>query len=682
MWVTPSAARSVSALLGCTLLAASLATVRAQDAEESPSYGARAKVTETQAAPDQFSGTETRTLEHSMGPSFAFAESLPGVVPVFSGVPYLIVRGATPSGTLNYYDGILLPSLFHLALGPSITDPSLSGETQFYAGAAPARYGPHLGGILDRGPPETSALSQPIRRLELSALDASGMLQMPLDDGSLSVSWRYGNPGLMLRALGLDATLGYYDYQVRYQTQLAEHTQLTLLWLGAGDHLGERTAPAEDIDLSFHRVMARLVERWRELEFGTQLVLGYDESTLGQQLSGHALRANPQLYVQWHSGHTQLRAGSELAPALVKLTRGSAAAAGLSTMGFVRSSTLSLDPEDFLDGQPYSKTPNRNLWGTYIELHVEPLPHLRADLQARFDAFIASSQLQTAFDPSLVVRYRARPWLDLHVAGALVHMPRTSPLSIPGLDDVSLDVGIMSAIQSEAGATIQLGSFASLEATAFYHRYLDVVYLELILDCQGNTNPAAAQGVLARDPDALASICRRSGLPTADGESYGMELFLRRDLTERLSGFISYTLSYANAVARDGTRFTPQADVRHVLNTVLQYDLGGGFKLGMRMHFRTGKMAVNTIFNSTLLSFTRLEQRLPAFFRLDLRASYAWNVSFGRLEAFLGLQNATFSREATNRDCFPAMDNSDGVVCSVDYQPFIVLPNAGLRADF
>jgi hypothetical protein len=661
---------------------AAVVTARAQDAEETPSYGARAKVTEAHAVSDQFTGTETRALEHSMGPAFSFAESLPGVVPVFSGVPYLIVRGATPSGTLSYYDGILLPSLFHLALGPSITEPLLSGETQFYAGAAPARYGPHLGGVLDRSPPEAAMLQQPIRRLELSALDASGMLQVPLDDGSLSVSWRYGNPGLMLRALGLDATLGYYDYQVRYQTLLSESTQLTLVLLGAGDHLGERTAPAEDIDLSFHRLMGRLVRHWHAFELGAQLVLGYDASTLGQQLSGHALRATPQLYAQWHSGHTQLRAGTELAPALVKLARGSAAAAGFSTSGFVRSSTLSLDPEDFLDGQPYSKTPNRNLWGTYVELHLEPLPHLRTDLQLRLDAFIASSQLQTALDPAVVVRYRARPWLDLHAAAALVHMPRTSPLSIPGLDDVSLDVGIMSAIQSEAGATIQLGSIASLEATAFYHRYLDVVYLELILDCQGNTNPAAAQGVLMRDPDALASICRRSGLPTADGEAYGMELFLRRDLTERLSGFVSYTWSYAHAVARDGTSFTPQADVRHLLNAVLQYDLGAGFKLGLRMHFRTGKMAVNTIFNSSLLSFTRLEQRLPAFFRLDLRASYGWTVSFGRLEAFVGMQNATFSREATNRDCFPAQDNSEGVVCSVDYQPFIVLPNAGLRADF
>jgi hypothetical protein len=48
-----------------------------------------------------------------MGDSFNAVETLPGVVPVFSGVPYLIVRGAPPAGTSEYYDGVPVPALFH-----------------------------------------------------------------------------------------------------------------------------------------------------------------------------------------------------------------------------------------------------------------------------------------------------------------------------------------------------------------------------------------------------------------------------------------------------------------------------------------------------------------------------------------------------------------------------------------
>jgi outer membrane receptor protein involved in Fe transport len=158
-----------------------------------------------------------------------------------------------------------------------------------------------------------------------------------------------------------------------------------------------------------------------------------------------------------------------------------------------------------------------------------------------------------------------------------------------------------------------------------------------------------------------------------------MELFLKRDLTDRLSGFISYTWAFASATAHDGTAFTPQADVRHVLSAVLQYDFRNGFSLGARVGYRTGKMAVNTIYDLSTDQFTRVEYRLPGFLRADLHVGYAWNVSFGRMSAALGVQNATFSREATNRDCFAEKGN---VVCQVDYQPFIVLPNVSLGASF
>jgi len=175
------------------------------------------------------------------------------------------------------------------------------------------------------------------------------------------------------------------------------------------------------------------------------------------------------------------------------------------------------------------------------------------------------------------------------------------------------------------------------------------------------------------------SICRSKGLPTASGASYGLELFIKRDLTQRLSGFLSYTHAYASATARDGTSFAPQSDVRHLANAVLTYRLGAGWSLGARLHFRTGKVAVNTILDPFRALATRLEYRLPPFLRLDLQLTYGFNVSFGRMTASLSLQNATFSREATNRDCRAP----DGEVrCVVDYQPYIVLPNVALRADF
>ena len=183
----------------------------------------------------------------------------------------------------------------------------------------------------------------------------------------------------------------------------------------------------------------------------------------------------------------------------------------------------------------------------------------------------------------------------------------------------------------------------------------------------------------ARPTDTAASICRGAGLPTASGEAYGLELFLKRELTQHLSGFVSYTLGFASATARDGTQFTPQYDVRHILNGVLSYDFGNGLTISARVHARSGKMAVNTAFLLETRRFERLEYRLPGFFRLDLRLAYAFAVSFGRMELSAGMQNVTLSQEATNRDCFAPAGK---LMCEVRYQPFITLPNLGVRADF
>jgi outer membrane receptor protein involved in Fe transport len=680
MWVKLAAAAPARRVLAGCLCGALLAlacgsTARADDTQAAPEsdYRAKARVTETPKEGEAFSEVETSQLEQSLGDAFSLVESMAGVVPVFSGVPYLIVRGATPAGSLNYYDGLQLPALFHVALGPSIIERHLLGQLHYYPGLAPARYGAHIGAVVSRDGPDPSALTEPVRSLKLTLLDVSGYLNVPSEDGSLSIAWRYGNPGLMLSALNLNATLNYYNYQIRYETALAPDTRLLLLALGDGDALGDRTSPKDDISLSFQRVLARITHRSRELTYAAELMLGADASTLGHELNGHALRIKPGLYAEWHEGETRFRVGAEMTAALASLKRGPNT---IDTGS--RDNRITLDPADFLDGQPYSDVPTRLLTGVYAELHLAPFSHFQVDLGLRADLFMAGSSADPALSPTLALSYHLSRRLELHAGAAIVHKPRTSPLPIPGLDDIALDAGIETAVQTEAGVTYHFDEHTQVDVTAFYHRYLDVVYLELILDCQGNTDPAAAQALLTQQ-NPQTSICRRPGLPTANGEGHGVEFLLKRDFTHDLSAFITYSLAFASATAGDGTHFTPQADVRHLVNAVLRYDLGSGFSVGLRMHYRTGKMAVNTIYDLSQQRFERVEHRLPGFLRGDAYASYAWRTSFARMEASIGLQNFTFSREATNRNC----SAPNGVVtCEIDYQPYIVLPNAGLRADF
>jgi hypothetical protein len=96
------------------------------------------------------------------------------------------------------------------------------------------------------------------------------------------------------------------------------------------------------------------------------------------------------------------------------------------------------------------------------------------------------------------------------------------------------------------------------------------------------------------------------------------------------------------------------------------------------MHYRSGKSAVNTICDTPQGRYERIETRLPPFFRADVFVSYSFE-TFAPTTITAGVQNVTFSREATKRDC--VFDRTITVQCAIDYQPAIVLPNVGLRVE-
>jgi hypothetical protein len=160
-----------------------------------------------------------------------------------------------------------------------------------------------------------------------------------------------------------------------------------------------------------------------------------------------------------------------------------------------------------------------------------------------------------------------------------------------------------------------------------------------------------------------------------DGYSYGGELFLKRPFTERLSGWLSYTLAFSAVADVAGLPYTPSWDVRHVGNLVLHWEMGGGFSSGARLQARSGKVQADFVLDNAL-HLARNERRLPGFARLDLELAYAWHPSWGKLRVSLEWFNATFAREPLQYVCTGSPSK-----CSVTYLPAIVFPNLGLRGE-
>jgi len=173
------------------------------------------------------------------------------------------------------------------------------------------------------------------------------------------------------------------------------------------------------------------------------------------------------------------------------------------------------------------------------------------------------------------------------------------------------------------------------------------------------------------------------------GSSVGLELVLRRRLSRRLGGFVSYTLSRSERLvnrpvlvgelpyARLGylhTRTLSSFDRTHVFNAALSYDFGKGYRAGGRVVVYSGYPKV---VNGPPPNFEPVMtgERLPAFFRLDLRFEKKWVIKSGWLSFVAEVQNATLSKEVLGMDCEkgPCVEQEIGPV---------TIPSIGVEGGF
>lgn len=166
---------SRSSLRSCVVLACVVAvsvgvsckTARADDVTIT---GRRREVGATTLTRD-----ELRELPGAFGDPGRAIEALPGVIPVGTAVPFSSVRGATPSDTAYFLDGMRVPMFSHWLPGGSVVAGSTIDRVDFFPGAAPARFGGATGGVLSVTtlPPAERARAEVAARLyDSSALVA------------------------------------------------------------------------------------------------------------------------------------------------------------------------------------------------------------------------------------------------------------------------------------------------------------------------------------------------------------------------------------------------------------------------------------------------------------------------------------------------------------------------------
>ncbi len=140
--------------------------------------------------------------------------------------------------------------------------------------------------------------------------------------------------------------------------------------------------------------------------------------------------------------------------------------------------------------------------------------------------------------------------------------------------------------------------------------------------------------------------------------SAGFEAFIRRNLTERLFGWIAYT--YSKTEDRDApgdTYYNSQYDQTHILNLVGDYKLTGIWDLGGRFIYHTGDTTTavdDAVYNANLDKYQQRRDenarpnnaRLPSYHELDIFAERDSLYDTWKLTWRFGVEYIALERQA------------------------------------
>jgi hypothetical protein len=247
------------------------------------------------------------------------------------------------------------------------------------------------------------------------------------------------------------------------------------------------------------------------------------------------------------------------------------------------------------------------------------------------------------------VRFKPLEALTLRASAGLAHQAPMLLISLPISDTAALRSGLQEVAQFSLGATGTLpGLGLEISGEVFYNHLFQARERSIIEFVTG--------GSTLDD--------RLSG--NRWGRAYGLELMLRLPQQSRLFGWLSYTLMRSErlrrfalftpdfTVAEDTTAMLPFAfDQAHTLNLTVGYVLPKGYRLSASFHLNTGRpesgefssrtsrLAYDPRIGAQGWAEVPLNQvdRLPAYARLDLRASKTITFSNFSAELYLDIMN-------------------------------------------
>jgi outer membrane receptor protein involved in Fe transport len=459
--------------------------------------------------------------------------------------------------------------------------------------------------------------------------------------------------------------MDYWDYQSRATWSLGDRDRLGIFAFGSHDRLAQRGT--EQFASDFHRVDVRYDHDFGDTgHLRAATTAGWssqgaspvymDDLLLSARVEGETRLGDP--FLMHFGGQLQLDAYS--------IPDG----AGAIASSQVPSGAY--------------PPPTNTTAGTYADVVWTPRPRIDITLGGRFDVFASrrsdgsASGAVPAVEPRFGARVKLAPGIAWLSSVGLAHQvpelrvgtaPPTS-VAVPAFAEGA--TYLQTSSQASTGLELRLPAGLRLTATAFgsVTRHMS----DLPDSCNEHITGTR------QNPGQITYLCADEPV---DGRAYGMELLLRRALTQKITGWLSYTLSRStDTYTQPGASHTvpSQFDRTHVVSVIAAYDFGANWRAGTRVMAYSGTPYLQFSHDQRVAPYG--DYRLPAFLRADVRLEKRWPLGEDRsVSLVFEVQNVTGAREENRLDCQPNATGT-GTTCTVVSSPAVIIPSVGVEASF
>lgn len=628
---------------------------------------------EEDTAKRSISREEINNLPGTQGDALKAIQNFPGVARTPFGAGGLVIRGASPSDSqvfLGYHE---IPNLFHFGALTSVFNSDILAQIDFIPGNFDSRFGDAIGGVVNVQPRRG-------RRdgfhgyIDSDLFDTGLMLEGPIGKGSFVLSGRRSYIDALLPALipddaNLDFNVAprYYDYQALLDYPVGDG-ELSIRIFGSDDRLSviapeENDDGADDNDsfgtvIGFHR--ADLVYRadkgpWSFLitpSYRHDVFTGSGGDIFDFKFNIDSFSGRAEVSRQL-SSRAAIRVGTDMIAGRY-LIEAQAPSFPTDNLG---------DRGDAVGAQINAKFARPSLYATST-IVLAPKFTLYPGLRLTYNALVFK---RMAVDPRLRMRFDATDSLAIKGGvGAFSQVPDIFEFSSVWGNPA---IGLERALHVSGGAEKKFVDIdLSVEVTGFYKYIWDLARPSrgLLLDESGNFVP-----------ERFAS--------TGDGHIYGAEFLLRKDLSRRLFGWVSYTLSKSIDRPTPRDPFRPfVADQPHILTAIAVYKLPYNWQIGGRFRLVSGNPTTpvtDGVYDAKDGEYFPIEGapnsgRLPTFHQLDLRVDKKWIFKYVLVNLYLDVQNVYNARNIETFNYSYNFQARNGVA------GLPIIPSLGARLEF